>query len=412
MLNTRKLVKPNISGAEDIKTAIKSDTKTDIKTDIKTAIKSDSKVNQQPVILNNNINITPSSVLIVEHIESEFKFIIKNNKNTIGFFTVGQLFKYINSDIENYLINIDLTISVDIIAKYLCSMNDTREYVLISHLESPITGNIDILVKLYSDIVAYESKIQSEYEHLNEVVKKNVMNKNRMLVYNILSHIIKLFAIQTSANSHNETTRELILKYTIGAQYKLSTMIQEDMTAKLSRLDTILEDYNNICLLRENIKLRMNKLELNMNTQSEKINLLLGQLEQLEQLDTLKMQSGGTKSGSNLSKSTLSNLSESFTFSKSSNQSNQSKQSTPSTPSTSSESGSESEGSESSNTTVTKTNITSSTLSNLSTLPTETSVNKLTGGMSSSLLSSYVPKNKNKHNLTRHLSSYDSNTSE
>ena len=409
MLNTKSSLKLNKSIKSDIKEGTKTETKSEIKakSETKTEIKAKSETkseikfeNNQPYVINNNVNITPSSTLIVEHIGSEFKFIIKNSNNMIGFFTVGQVFKYINQDIENYLIDIDLTISAEIIQKYLYKIDSNDDsnlgYTLISHLESPITGNIDILVKLYSDIVACESKIQLEYTHLNDLTKKLVMKRNRKLVYNILSHIIKLFAIQTSTNVQNDTTRDLILKYTIGAQYKLSTMIQEDIDANIA----IIDDYNNICLLRKNINLRMEKFNTYITAQSEKIDCLLSQLE------SINLQTGGRKEklesnlSANASKSNLSANASKSNLSANASKSNLSANT-----------------SESFSLETSITNGNTTTTTNTTTLSTLIDSSIITGGsLSSNVLSSFVPKNKSKSKskskkkITRKLSSTSENS--
>ena len=104
----------------------------------------------------------------------------------------GQIYKFLNSNIDGYLIDVDLGVSIDIIRKYLINQTDD-EFKLISHLESPITGNIDILVKIYQDLINYEKILENEYLHLNDVNKEIVIANNKKFIYEILTFIIKLF---------------------------------------------------------------------------------------------------------------------------------------------------------------------------------------------------------------------------
>ncbi len=230
----------------------------------------------------NVVNITKNdeNSLIVEHDKENHKFIIKDHNNILGHFTIGQIFKYINSDIEGFLINIDLGISVELIEKYLIK-NDGEDITLISHLTSPITGNIELLVKLYKDIQSFEPTLQIEYEHLNELTKNNVRLRNKNFIYNILTHIIKLFATYTSTNKKiSDDTKSMIMSYSIGAVYRLNTMIKEDLDFNLQKITILYGDLNNLKQIRQNMTEQMVKLENNILSQNQKIETLITNIQQ------------------------------------------------------------------------------------------------------------------------------------
>ena len=117
---------------------------------------------QQQIVVN-NINISGgNNNIIVEYNKENNTFTFKNSDNNlIGTFSVMQLFKYLNSDIDIYLINIEVESSKDIIEKYLYDkkLDIDEKYELISYLESPFTSNIELLVKLYSSIINCEEEL-------------------------------------------------------------------------------------------------------------------------------------------------------------------------------------------------------------------------------------------------------------
>jgi hypothetical protein len=227
-----------------------------------------------------NISKNEDNSLIVEHDKDNHKFIIKDHNNILGHFTIGQIFKYINSDIEGFLINVDLGISVELIEKYLIK-HDGDEINLISHLSSPITGNIELLVKLYKDIQSFEPTLQVEYEHLNELTKNNVRLRNKNFIYNILTHIIKLFATYTSTNKKlSDDTKTMIMSYSIGAVYRLNTMIKEDLEFNLQKITTLYGDLNNLRQIRQNMIEQMAKLDSSIKIQNDKIDLLITNIQQ------------------------------------------------------------------------------------------------------------------------------------
>jgi hypothetical protein len=226
-----------------------------------------------------NIAKNDNNSLLVIHDKDAHKFIIKDNDTTLGHFTIGQIFKFINNDIEGYLLDVDLGISVELIKKYLLNIdNDT--ITIVSHLESPITGNIELLVKLYKDIQSYEDKLNVEYEHLCENTKSLVKIKNKNFVYGILTHIIKLFATYTSTNKKlSDETKTMIMAYSIGAVYKVNSMIKDDLDSNLNKINSLHGDLNNLHKVRENMTQHILKLQNSIESQGEKIDSLIQNLK-------------------------------------------------------------------------------------------------------------------------------------
>jgi len=205
--------------------------------------------------------------LLVEHIKETHTFTIKNQNTTIGSFTSGQVFKYINPDIDNFLLDVTLGTSIDIITKYLCKLED-GEIILIPHTESPITGNIDILVKLYKDLYDYEqNKLSLEID-----LPEQTRFRNREFIYMILLQIIKLFSAYTTSNLQiTQNVKDLIMKYTIGAVYKLSVMVKDDIDYNLSHIKNLTEDMSNLNKVRKNMQSQIDAISNAIQTENTKI---------------------------------------------------------------------------------------------------------------------------------------------
>lgn len=263
-----------------------------------------------------NINKNDTNSLMVIHDKDSHKFIIKDNDNVLGHFTVGQIFKFINSDIEGYLLDVDLGISVELIKRYLLNVeNDT--VTLVSHLNSPITGSIELLVKLYKDIQSFEEKLNIEYENLSENTKNLVKLKNKNFIYGILVHIIKLFATYTSTNKKlPEETKTMISSYSIGATYKINSMIKEDIDSNLNKIISLNNDLQNLKQIRENMMVQMIKLSKSLVSQNDKIDLLIMNLQSQEG----GANSSTTNSSSITSTNTTGNSSSNTTLTNSTNQ--------------------------------------------------------------------------------------------
>lgn len=259
-----------------LSTQKKSVNKTEIKTDNKTDKEIDKKKEQTNLVNIINIETLTKDNLLVEHDKTTKIFTIKNRETIIGTFTAGQIFKYINPDIDNYLLDISLGTSIDVITKYLCKF-ENDELILISHLDSPITGNIDILTKIYRDLYDYEqTKLPLELEKIDINIREQVRFINREFIYTILLQIIKLFSSYTSSNTNiNQQVKDLIIKYTIGAVYKLSTLVKNDIDYNLIQIKNLSDDMSNLNKIRENMQEQINIFKKDLEIENTKIDNII-----------------------------------------------------------------------------------------------------------------------------------------
>jgi len=219
----------------------KSETKTEINkvnTDIasKDTFVVKDKINKDTTAHNiiNIINPSGDNTILIDHDQANKKFILKSNGNVIGYFTAGQILKYLNQNVEGYLLSVDLNISQNIIEQYLI-----KNGILLSHLESPITGNIDILIKIYKDVQLFIEESKAELEKLDDKSIEDIKKINKKFIYDILSLVVRLFTIFSGTVSQSTITPSLqtsILKYTAGAVYRLNTLLHDDVEIILEKI--------------------------------------------------------------------------------------------------------------------------------------------------------------------------------
>jgi hypothetical protein len=275
-----------------------------------------------PAIINNfNIiggGIDRTTTIIVEHDKINNGYTFKSmDNNILGSFNVLQLFKLLNNECDSYLLDVNIGTSDIIIKKYLYNPDDDKENTceLISHLESPFTGNIDLLVKLYSDITKIEDKINEEILTKPHDIAQSIKDKNNKFIYNILIRILKLSNTLTEHYKHDKSKRELLIRYSVGAAYKLTVMTQDDIQIKKLQYETIQTDIDKLKKIQESINSKLDTLKQNIDVENANIDLLI------KQLSAQHIMKGGDKSTNQFNSSNSSNTSKTSK----SNSSNQSK---------------------------------------------------------------------------------------
>ncbi len=258
---------------------------------------------ENPMVVNNfNIINQSKDTIIVEHNKEKNEFVLKDsNKQFIGSFYVLQIFKYINEDIDNYLVGTNIGTSKELINKYIYSKEKDPEgkYDLISYLDSPFTGNIDLIAQLYSDIIKLEDDLNKELLDKKIEIAEKIKIRNNKFIYNLLARIIKLSntlvdQINSNPEQHNKTVKDNLIRYSAGSVYKISQMIKDDITIKSLQLKNVKDDLSKLIKIQESMGIKMDGLQQTIDTQTTQINTLLQQLERTEQR-------GGNKSSSSKS---------------------------------------------------------------------------------------------------------------
>lgn len=252
---------------------------------IETNISKHPTVQPNPMVVN-NFNIVGgdhNNSIIVEHDKNKNEFIFRNSNNQlIGSFNILQLFKFINNDEDTFLMDINIGTSDNIITKYIYNPNidNNKTYDLISHIDSPFTSNIDLLVKLYTDIVKLEDKINEALLTKSRDIVEKIKDRNNKFIHNILIRILKLSNTLMDNVKSDPQKRELILRYSIGAAYKLSTMTQDELLIKKNHYEILYSDINKLKQIQDNMNSKLENLKISIDTQNTNIDNLIEKLKQ------------------------------------------------------------------------------------------------------------------------------------
>lgn len=234
--------------------------------------KTEQKSEQNQTIIN-VINPSPDNAILLDHDQVNKKFILKSNNIVIGYFTAGQILKYLNQNVEGYLLSIDSNISQNIIEQYLI-----KDGILLSQLESPITGNIDILIKIYKDVQLFIEESKAELEKLDEKTIEEVQKTNKKFIYDILSLVIKLFTMFSGTVSQTKITPELqtsILKYTAGAVYRLSSLLHDDVETLQEKIKLYKSDIDDLKSIKTKFNEKLEQFEKSLEVQNDKIDKII-----------------------------------------------------------------------------------------------------------------------------------------
>jgi hypothetical protein len=247
----------------------------------------------------NVINPTADNSILIDHDQVNKKFILKSNSNVIGYFTAGQIVKYLNQNIEGYLLSVDLNISQNIIEQYL-----VKNGVLLTHLESPITGNIDILIKIYKDVQLFIEESKTELEKLDEKTIEEVQKTNKKFIYDILSLVIKLFTMFSGTVSQTKITSDLqtsILKYTAGALYRINSLLYDDVETLQEKVKLYKSDIDDLKSIKTKFNEKIQTFEDSIKLQNDKIDKIISNIKDTKQdLNTDSLQINQTNTNTNI----------------------------------------------------------------------------------------------------------------
>jgi hypothetical protein len=245
--------------------------------------------------LNNLNNPNNEQNIIIKFSQKDGKFVIYDKDKLMGIFSVLQIIKYITSKItQNFLLNINYESSVEIIEKYFCKYHneeneenkenkETCRLILIGYLESPIMGNIEIIMKIYSEINKLDKDIlQKEIIKLDEPEKTKIIKAIKNLEYMILNHSLKLIVNISEAIKNDKSKDELkstLTKYSIFIINKINFIIcdnMNDIKTEIIILNAELEQMKNTKI---NTDSKIKKMEHLIQEQNKEINKIVEYIE-------------------------------------------------------------------------------------------------------------------------------------
>lgn len=212
------------------------------------------------------------------------KFLFSNNDRIfLGGFTGEELVKYIvcNST-PSFMPNINSSHSKEIIEKYICRTEpdqgtNNAKYHIINHLDSPFTGHVEMLVRLYRQIDEFEqNKLASELSSLPKHDADNAKKTFYSFILVLLRHILKIISILSDIIKTNkdQSLNNKLLKYSVSIMHKISTVTKNQIGEKLNMIDTLLAEREKIQNIQQILSNKIEDLEETINEQDIKINAL------------------------------------------------------------------------------------------------------------------------------------------
>jgi len=190
--------------------------------------------------------------------QEEFKFYFYNkNKNLLGSFTVTKLIKYIT----------DSCVNDDIIEMFLCKREiATKNITIINHLESPFTGNIDIMLKLYHGLLNNDDN--------------NCDLKNFIIL--LSNHMLKIISCISDVIKNDLTKNDLkrsLLNHSIFITNKINNMMHKLIDIKFIEYSELQNNINNLEEISELKNKKYSDLKSLVDEQNKKIDKIITNIE-------------------------------------------------------------------------------------------------------------------------------------
>lgn len=232
-----------------------------------------------------NINIQQNNNDIRVKYNNVDSTVIFYNRNNIplGVFSIIQLIKYTTSNIsKNFLRLYDHESAVAVIEKYFMNYDKTSgKIALMNHLESPITGNLEIVLQLYTGIEKFEKNhLKSELEKSGESteITTAIENKIKHIMYLVLNHALKLI-VNISEIIKNDKSKSGIkgdlVKSSISIINKLNHFIKESIDEKVQETKKLEIQIIQLETLLVETNKKMDVFSETINIQSEQIKRIL-----------------------------------------------------------------------------------------------------------------------------------------
>lgn len=231
-----------------------------------------------PIHVNNVVNIIKQNdkdSILVDHSPEQMKFTFYDtNKNLLGSFTALQLIKFIINKYPTFLQHIEMGIASDIIRKYVCNINNDGKVILVSHFDSPFTGNVEMLVKLYTDITKCDVHISSELHKFVSKDAKIIQYIIKELHFTLLNHTLKIISSLTEIlkdDDSKKNIRDNLLKYSVGIVYKITSLIRDDIHTKTLEYKSLQDDVVRLAKIKITMDEKMKTLYDIVEAQNTKI---------------------------------------------------------------------------------------------------------------------------------------------
>jgi hypothetical protein len=223
--------------------------------------------------------------IIIKFSQRDHNFIIYEKDKLLGVFGIAHIIKYITSKIsKDFLKTIEYESSIEIIEKFFCKFDSTDNIVLIGYLDSPLMGNIEIMMKIYSEINKFDQTIlQNHIEKLeSQIIKNNIVKAIRNLEYLILNHSLKLIVNISDAIKNDNSKNELkitLVKYSIFIINKINYIICDNINDTKTDILVLGAELDQMKKIKSNSENKIKKMGNMINEQNLQIKKIIDYID-------------------------------------------------------------------------------------------------------------------------------------
>jgi hypothetical protein len=224
--------------------------------------------------------------IILGYSQKDNNFKIYDQNKLLGVFGIINIIKYVTSDLsKTFLSTIEFESFAEIIKKYLFKLDlSINNISVIGHLESPLTGNIEIMMKIYQDLVKFnQNMLQNELNTTeNNEIKNKIIKRIRNFEYVVLNHSLKIIVNISNAIKNDTTKKELknsLIKYSVFITNKINNIICENLNDTKNDVTIFNSELTQLKKNKNNIEIKIKKIEEKINAQDAKINKIIDYID-------------------------------------------------------------------------------------------------------------------------------------
>ena len=250
--------------------------------------------------------------------KQDSKFIFYDYKNTLlGSFNISQLIKFLYTPYTKNTDNNDTT-SFELIRNLIFDVeleNDDIEIKFRSYMDSPFTGNLEMLLKLSSGLKDYEENIENELSKFDDQrMKKKLKLLLKQFSYCLLNHILRVIYSISEEIKNDNSKKELkdkLLRYSVGINYRIGSYVISQLNNQIEQNNKISRNMINLLEVKSKVLQKVENLEKTLCKQNDKINDLIEAIENkknIKPIDNKSPNIGLNSSSSTGSKSIASSV--------------------------------------------------------------------------------------------------------
>ena len=179
----------------------------------------------------------PCQTLEIQINNKEKSFLFHDaNKNYMGCFSIYEYIKYaVSHTHDNFLVGTDHTKAIPLIEKYICVATPTI-ITMRNYLESPFTGNIELLNRLYLYLHWFEqNSLDAELFGIEPRTAIQIHGQFDKLICAVLCHILQI--ISAICDKLPVSQRLTMSRYSTSIMYRLAKSTKSQIDAKIQELD-------------------------------------------------------------------------------------------------------------------------------------------------------------------------------